>query len=226
MEIDSSDEDPGKKPESQEDAIDCSHEHPPSVLEKLVGEFDLAQEREPLRGLHVLSLPPVRQIVDRPRKGPSDAVGQCEERRVTADPSHDSADGAELWRGPIRTLSPLELREQAQDPRIPCDHFLEVERAKKGSAMEQFECERLVASGERLGLTPRPNHVDADNFSEPATSSKADRNEESECEGEGVRQVLCAVPDEDVKVDIVRRDVTAGCRGARKGDTVDERACP
>jgi hypothetical protein len=101
-----------------------------------------------------------------------------------------------------------------------------MERTKNGSAMEQFKRERLVVSDERLGLPSRPNHVDADDFSEPPTSSKADRNEESEGEGKGVCQIFCAVPNENVKIDIIRRNIPSSGCGSRKRDAIDERARP
>ena len=81
---------------------------------------------------------------------------------------------------------PVKLREQTEDPRVRRDDLVKMTLAKDGLAMKQFERKCFVISSERLGLSSRPDYVDADDFPKSPAFPCAKRNQESESECNGV----------------------------------------
>ncbi len=133
---------------------------------------------------------------------------------MVRDPRNEPSNSIRLWRRTVAYGAAGYLREKGSNPRILLDRIDEVRRAIYWVAMKQFESEGLIGSNKRTNLSTCPNNVYANDFPDLSTSPVAQSDTESEEQEQGVREVLRAIADEKVKVDVIAWDIAARRDGA------------
>src|SRR5947208_3026059 len=146
-----------------------------------------------------------------------------EDPEMPYDPSETSSRETWLRMRDLGSKICSDLREKPGNPIVPSDDLLKIGSSEDRFAVKKLEREVGIIPHKKEGLFSGPDDIDADDLAERPAVRVTNGKSKSQSERYGVGEILRAVVDEQVEVDVVRRDVTAGCDGTGQRNTVDER---
>src|SRR6266566_6475960 len=155
-------------------------------------------------------------------KPPPRSFEEAKKTGIGGDPSETSSDQTRIRTWTLRSKSCPDLGKIPGNPIITSDHLLEVGGSKNRLAAEEFERKVGVIPYKRGGLLSSPDDVYANDLPERTPIRVTDRKHKSQSERYNVREILRAVVDEQVEIDIVRWDVATGCDRTGERNAVDK----